>query len=91
MPDSKKLTAHDTAKYTAPYAPNNSKLIKIEASGQLVTPQNIELIPTAAPSADGRPITPESVAPKVAPIKSVGTISPPLYPAATVITVRINF
>ena len=43
------------------------------AMGQLVTVQNKAAIPTAAPNAGESPTNTEIVAPKVAPIKMVGT------------------
>ena len=63
----------------------------MEASGQLVTPQNNITIPSAAPKGIERPKSEEIKAPKVAPINRVGTISPPLYPAATQIQVKSIF
>ena len=57
--------------------------------GQLVTPQNSEPIPTAASRDAGKPKYAPIAVPKVAPIKSVGTISPPLYPQDNVKVVNI--
>lgn len=78
-------------KYQKPTPENNSKPKPIEASGQLVTPQNSKTIPSAAPKGAGRPKSVAKKAPKVEPIKRVGTISPPLKPIATETQVKSNF
>ena len=57
----------------------------------MVTPQNKAPIPTAAIRAGEKPMSPPMAAPKVAPMKSVGTISPPLYPQERVRVVNIIF
>ena len=61
-----------------PSNPNNSKHIKREVIGQLVTPQNTAPIPTAAHKEGENPIRLPKRHPKDAPIKKDGTISPPL-------------
>ena len=61
------------------------------ASGQFVTPQNSAAMPTAAPNAGLMPSTSASAPPIVAPMNSVGTISPPLNPAPIVTTVNRIF
>ena len=57
----------------------------------MVTPQNNAPIPTAATSGAGSPSRGPTAAPKVAPIKRVGTISPPLYPQDNVSVVNIIY
>ena len=64
---------------------------KIEATGQLTTQQKSATNPRAAPTAASSPIRDAATHPKVEPIKKVGTISPPLKPAATVIAVKRIF
>lgn len=46
------------------------------ARGQLTTPQNKAMRPTAAPKAGSSPSRGATALPKAAPIKKVGTISP---------------
>ena len=65
-------------KYGMPSYPNNSKLISKDVIGQLVTPQKRDVIPTAAQSVGENPIRFPNKQPKDAPMKSEGTISPPL-------------
>lgn len=78
-------------KWKNPVPENSSKPRAIEASGQLVTPLKSKTIPRAAPKSTGKPVSVATRAPKVAPIKRVGTISPPLNPKATQIQVKISF
>ena len=59
--------------------------------GELVTPQNTDTIPTAAPKLADSPSSGATAQPKVAPTKKEGTISPPLYPALRVAPVKIIF
>ena len=59
--------------------------------GQFVTPQNTLTMPQAAQSPAGRPKNPDKKLPSVAPIKSVGTISPPLKPPPSVREVKRIF
>ena len=59
--------------------------------GQFVTPQNKAPIPIAAKSGVLKCISEPMTAPKVAPIKRVGTISPPLYPQDSVRVVKTIF
>ena len=59
--------------------------------GQLVTPQNSEIIPTAAHSDGSKPVRLPNRHPKVAPMKKDGTISPPLKPAPRVSAVKMIF
>lgn len=59
--------------------------------GQFVTPQNTLTMPQAAQSPAGRPKNPDKKLPSVAPIKSVGTISPPLKPPPSVTEVKRIF
>ena len=68
--------------------PNNSKLINADVIGQLVTPQNMPIIPRAAHNEGDMPSIFPKVHPRVAPIKNEGMISPPLKPAPIVRTVR---
>ena len=69
--------------------PKSSTLSRIVAMGQFVTPQNSAAMPMAAPNAGLRPTSSASVPPSVAPMNSVGTISPPLKPAPIVMEVKI--
>ena len=69
--------------------PKSSKLMSSEAIGQFVTPQNTEAMPTAAQSPGSKPVREAKKLPNVAPIKSDGTISPPLYSPDNVMTVKI--
>ena len=62
-----------------------------EVSGQLVTPQNTLTIPHAAHKPIGSPNTGAKKLPRVAPTKSVGTISPPLNPPPNVMAVNSIF
>ncbi len=57
--------------------------------GQFVTPQKTATMPHAAQSAGGRPNIDDKKLPRVAPIKSDGTISPPLKPPDSVNAVNI--
>lgn len=57
--------------------------------GQLVTPQNSEIMPTAAHSDGSKPVRLPNRHPKVAPMKKDGTISPPLKPAPRVSAVKM--
>ena len=57
----------------------------------MVTPQKRDAIPIAAPKGTGSPKYIEAAPPRAAPIKNVGTISPPLKPADMVITVKSSF
>ena len=52
--------------------------------GQLVTPQNSEIMPTAVHSDGSKPVRLPNRHPNVAPMKKDGTISPPLKPAPRV-------
>ena len=61
------------------------------ASGQLTTPQNRAISPTAAPKAGSSPSSGATAQPNVAPMKKVGTISPPRKPAPSVSAVNSIF
>ena len=63
----------------------------MDASGLLVQPQNSATMPSAAPSGAGRPSSGATAQPNVAPVKKIGTISPPLYPAPSVRAVNSIF
>ena len=63
----------------------------IEAIGELVTPQNIDTMATAAHKDGDNPKSEPKRQPKAAPIVKEGTISPPLKPAPSVIAVNIIF
>ena len=65
--------------------------MRIEVSGQFVTPQKTATIPDAAQMEGSIPRSVPSTQPKVAPIQKEGTISPPLKPAFIVMAVRISF
>ena len=54
-----------------------------------MTPQNTEAMPTAAQSPGSNPVRDAKKLPNVAPIKSDGTISPPLYSPDSVMTVKM--
>ena len=71
--------------------PNSSNAITRLAKGHLVTPQKRDAIPIAAPRGAESPKYIAAAPPRAAPIKNVGTISPPLKPADTVITVKSSF
>ena len=71
--------------------PNNSKLINADVIGQLVTPQKRPIIPRAAHNEGDMPNILPRLHPRVAPIKKVGIISPPLNPAPIVKAVRSIF
>ena len=64
-------------KYGAASNPNISKLRRRDANGQLVTPQNTQVIPIAAANGIFTCVIVANATPKVAPIKRDGTISPP--------------
>ena len=61
------------------------------AIGQFVTPQNSAVMPSAAAKLGSSPIRGANVQPNVAPMKNVGTISPPLKPASSVSAVNRIF
>ena len=63
----------------------------MEVMGQFVTAQKTPTRPRAAPNAGLRPKSALAVAPKVAPIKKEGKISPPLNPAPMVSAVNTIF
>ena len=65
-------------KYGIASYPKSSKLIRSEEIGQLVTPQNTAVIPTAVQRVGEKPQMVPKRQPKLAPMKKVGTISPPL-------------
>ena len=79
------------AKSISPSAPKNSMLKNVAAIGQLITPQNRQISPIAAPKTGSMPNNGAKTQPKVEPIKSVGTISPPLNPKLMVNAVKIIF
>ena len=79
------------AKNKTPLDPNSSILSKIEVIGVFITPQKMETRPRAAPKPGFKPNMVATKLPKVAPMKKVGTISPPLKPAASVMEVKIIF
>lgn len=74
-----------------PPPPNISVLKMKEVMGQFVTPQNKAINPKLAEKEAGRPNSGPMIAPKVAPTKKEGTISPPLNPAPKVSAVKIIF
>ena len=63
----------------------------MEASGQLVAPQNTAASPSAAAKPAGIPSSGPATQPKVAPTKKEGTTSPPLNPAESVTAVNRIF
>ena len=78
-------------KYGIPSYPNNSKLISREVIGQLVTPQNTEVMPTAVHKVGENPNRFPYRQPKAAPVQKEGTISPPLKPQPMVRAVKMIF
>ena len=66
--------------------PSKTPLIKL-----LVTQQNNPTKPSAAAKPASSPKSPPKKQPKVAPMQKVGTISPPLKPAAKVMAVKAIF
>ena len=68
--------------------PKSSTLRIIDAIGQLTAPQNIATSAIAAAKPAGMPSTGPSTQPSVAPMKKVGTISPPLKPKPMVTAVK---
>ena len=91
MPENIKQIRTVGIKYQNPTPENSSKPSAIEASGQSVTPQNSKTIPSAAPKGTDSPKIVAQNAPKVAPTKKVGTISPPLNPKPTEMQVKSSF
>ena len=91
MPEIKKQSITVGTKYQKPTPEKSSKAKAIEASGQFVAPQKSKTIPSAAPKVIGILKNPATRAPKVAPIKRVGIISPPLKPVETQMKVKISF
>ena len=63
----------------------------IDAIGELVTPQNMEIKATAAHNEGDNPKSCPNKHPKAAPIVNEGTISPPLYPAPNVRAVKTKY
>lgn len=84
------LLQHIITNFIEP-APNISIVNMKEVSGQLVTPQNTLTIPHASHKPIGSPNTGAKKLPRVAPTKSVGTISPPLNPPPNVMAVNSIF
>lgn len=74
-----------------PSIPNISAHNMQTARGHFVAADSIEAIPVAAPSETGIPVTAENAPPAVAPMNNDGTISPPLNPEDTEITVNSIF
>ena len=66
-------------------------LSTIDAIGQLTAPQNTHTSPSAAANPAGMPSSPPSTQPSVAPMKNVGTTSPPLNPLPMVTAVNSSF
>ena len=79
---------HAMAKSKRPLEPNSSMLKIIDATGQLTTPQNSAIRPSAAPKPGLNPKRLPKKQPKVEPMKKVGTISPPLYPVTYSLLIR---
>ena len=73
------------------FAPNISRLKKIDAKGDFVALQKRPTRASAAHIPGSRPKRLPKVHPKVAPMQNTGTISPPLKPAARVTAVKISF
>lgn len=71
--------------------PKSSNPIIMDASGELVTPQNMEIMAMAAQSEGEIPKIIPNKQPNVAPIVKEGTISPPLNPAPSVSAVNTIF
>jgi len=71
--------------------PNISRHINIVATGHFVTVLNIAAIPNAAPIVTSMQNKIAKYPPSVAPMQKEGTISPPLSPIETDITVNIIF
>ena len=63
----------------------------MEVMGELVAQQKRPTRPMAAAIPGSRPRRPPARHPKVAPMQKVGTISPPLKPAARVTAVKSIF
>ena len=82
------LSAIEMQKNQRPERPNISMPIISDAIGVFVTPQKTATIPRAAQKAGDIPRRSPNAQPKVAPMKSTGTISPPLYPPARETAVR---
>ena len=80
-----------SSRYFISPKPNSSNPIIIDAIGEFVTPQNMEIIPTAAHKEGENPKIVPNKQPNVAPIVNDGTISPPLNPAPRVSTVNTIF
>ena len=91
MPESIKQTATVGIKYQKPTPEKSSYAKAIEASGQFVTPLKSKTIQSAAPKGILKLKSDDKSAPKVAPINRLGTISPPLKPAATETQVKSSF
>ena len=71
--------------------PNSSNPMIIDAIGEFVTPQNIEIMATAAHIDGDNPKTVPNKQPNAAPMVKEGTISPPLNPAPSVSAVKTIF
>ena len=71
--------------------PNISTLRMIDAIGQLTAPQNTAMSAIAAAKPAGISRAGPMTQPSVAPIKKVGTISPPLKPQPIVTAVNTIF
>ncbi|CDC68396.1 unknown [Oscillibacter sp. CAG:155] len=82
------LIPQTNAKYKSPSAPNSSTAKNMDATGQLVAPQNTAANPSAAANPAGIPSSGPAKQPKVAPTKNDGTTSPPLKPAPSVTAVK---
>ena len=78
MPEKTRDEKAAAAKRINPFVPKSSTASTAEAIGQFVTPPKNTVIPIAAQKPIGSPKTDANVAPRVAPMKNEGTISPPL-------------
>ena len=80
-----------SAKYTRSVEPKSSMLRTMDATGQLTAPQNTQMSPIAAAKPAGMASSEPMTLQRVAPLKKVGTTSPPLKPQPMVIAVRMSF
>ena len=74
-----------------PPEPKSSTARMTEATGQLTAPQKSATSPTAAAKPAGMPRSGPRTQPSVAPMKKVGTTSPPRKPQPSVTAVKRSF
>ena len=89
--DKGQIITQTNIKYGSAESPNSSIPRKTALTRLFVTQLNKPTNPSAAAKPTSNPKAPPRTQPKVAPMQNVGTISPPLKPAARVMAVNAIF